>query len=73
MGRFPSEYMGALVQGQALGGIIAVGTNVVMLAMGLDDVRYLRHVFIFCICNCKNFKLLILVLPFMTSWLLSFI
>jgi len=45
MGRFPTKYMGALVQGQALGGIIAVGTNVIMLAMGLDDVRFVKICF----------------------------
>jgi hypothetical protein len=39
IGKFPSAYMGALVQGQALGGIIAVGVNIMMLAFGMDDVR----------------------------------
>jgi len=38
IGKFPSAYMGALVQGQALGGIIAVGVNIMMLAFGMDDV-----------------------------------
>jgi len=33
-GKFPPSYMGAVVQGQALGGIFAAGSNVVMLAMG---------------------------------------
>jgi len=37
-GRFPPAYMGAMVQGQALGGIIAVTTNIIMLAVGLNDV-----------------------------------
>ena len=37
-GRFPPAYMGAMVQGQALGGIIAVSINISMLAVGLDDV-----------------------------------
>jgi len=32
-GKFPPSYMGAVVQGQALGGIFAAGSNVVMLAM----------------------------------------
>ena len=36
-GRFPPNYMGAMVQGQALGGIIAVTTNIVMLAFGMSD------------------------------------
>ena len=36
-GRFPPAYMGAMVQGQALGGIIAVCTNIALLAIGLDD------------------------------------
>jgi hypothetical protein len=58
MGRFPSEYMGALVQGQALGGIIAVGTNVVMLTLGLDDVR------------CTK---LIIFLFFTLSWYFEFL
>ncbi len=38
-GRFPPAYMGALVQGQALGGIIAVCTNIAMLAVGLNDTN----------------------------------
>ena len=38
-GRFPPAYMGAMVQGQALGGIIAVCTNIAMLAVGLDDTN----------------------------------
>jgi len=33
-GKFPPSYMGAVVQGQALGGIFAAGSNVVMLAIG---------------------------------------
>jgi len=37
-GKFPAAYMGALVQGQALGGIIAVAVNIVMLGAGLSDV-----------------------------------
>ena len=36
-GRFPPTYMGAMVQGQALGGIIAVSTNIIMLAFGMSD------------------------------------
>jgi len=37
-GKFPPSYMGAVVQGQALGGIFAAATNVVMLACGPDAV-----------------------------------
>ena len=37
-GKFPPIYMGAVVQGQALGGIFAASSNVVMLACGADDV-----------------------------------
>jgi len=33
-GRFPPAYMGAVFSGQAVGGIFASGTNVVMLALG---------------------------------------
>ena len=36
--RFPHKYMGGMVEGQALGGIIAVTTNIIMLAVGLNDV-----------------------------------
>ena len=38
VGKFPPAYMGAIIQGQALGGIIAVMVNIIMLATGLDDV-----------------------------------
>ena len=46
-GRFPPAYMAAVFSGQAVGGIFASGTNVVVLAMGASpsDVRSLR----FCI------------------------
>merc|ERR1712141_894314 len=37
-GKFPPIYMGAVVQGQALGGIFAALTNVIMLACGADAV-----------------------------------
>jgi len=37
-GKFPPIYMGAVVQGQALGGIFAATSNVVMLSCGADDV-----------------------------------
>ena len=37
-GKFPPAYMGAVVQGQALGGIFAAATNVIMLACGADAV-----------------------------------
>ena len=30
--------MGAVVQGQAVGGIFAAASNVIMLALGADDV-----------------------------------
>merc|ERR1711902_187310 len=33
-GKFPPAYMGAVFAGQAVGGIFASGTNVVVLAMG---------------------------------------
>ena len=33
-GKFPPSYMGAVVQGQALGGIFAAASNVAMLAVG---------------------------------------
>ena len=33
-GKFPSSYMGAVVQGQALGGIFAAASNVIMLSCG---------------------------------------
>merc|ERR1711993_123931 len=33
-GKFPPIYMGAVVQGQALGGIFAAASNVAMLAVG---------------------------------------
>ena len=35
-GQFPPKYMGSVVQGQALGGIFAAGTNVICLALGAD-------------------------------------
>jgi hypothetical protein len=46
-GRFPPAYMGAMVQGQALGGIIAVATNIGMLAVGLNDVDAAFYDFLF--------------------------
>ena len=33
-GKFPPAYMGAVVQGQALGGIFAAASNVIMLSSG---------------------------------------
>ena len=33
-GKFPPAYMGAVFSGQAVGGIFASGTNVVVLALG---------------------------------------
>jgi len=66
IGKFPAEYMGALVQGQALGGIIAVGVNILMLAFGMDDVRYVisssAHI------NVPYEFHLFLALHSMTSW-----
>lgn len=38
-GKFPPSYMGSVVQGQALGGIFAAATNVVMLALGADNIN----------------------------------
>ncbi len=40
-GRFPPAYMAAVFSGQAVGGIFASGTNVVVLALGASpsDVR----------------------------------
>jgi len=38
-GRFPPEYMGAVFGGQAIGGIFASGTNVVVLAMGATPTQ----------------------------------
>ena len=35
-GQFPPKYMGSVVQGQALGGLFAAGTNVLCLALGAD-------------------------------------
>ena len=32
-GKFPPSYMGAVVQGQALGGIFAAGSNVVRIVI----------------------------------------
>ena len=37
-GKFPAEYISSVFSGQALGGIFASATNVVMLAIGLDFV-----------------------------------
>jgi hypothetical protein len=37
-GRFPPMYMGGVFAGQALGGIFASVTNVVMFALGADPV-----------------------------------
>lgn len=37
-GKFPPSYMGAVVQGQALGGIFAAATNVIMIACGASAV-----------------------------------
>merc|ERR1712223_1229397 len=36
-GKFPPSYMGAVVQGQALGGIFAAASNVVMIAATKED------------------------------------
>lgn len=38
-GKFPPAYMGAVFAGQAVGGIFASGTNVVVLAMGATDTQ----------------------------------
>merc|ERR1719422_1104090 len=38
-GKFPPAYMGAVFAGQAVGGIFASGTNVVVLAMGATAVQ----------------------------------
>lgn len=38
-GGFPPAYMGAVFSGQAVGGIFASGTNVVVLAMGATEVQ----------------------------------
>jgi len=38
-GKFPPAYMGAVFSGQAVGGIFASGTNVVVLAMGATAVQ----------------------------------
>jgi len=38
-GKFPPAYMGAVFSGQAVGGIFASGTNVVVLAMGATPVQ----------------------------------
>jgi equilibrative nucleoside transporter 1/2/3 len=38
-GRFPPAYMNAVFSGQAVGGIFASGTNVVLLAMGATAVQ----------------------------------
>jgi len=38
-GRFPPEYMGAVFGGQAIGGIFAAGTNVVVLALGATSTQ----------------------------------
>ena len=37
-GMFPSEYMGAVVQGQGLGGIFACASNIIILSLGTDHV-----------------------------------
>lgn len=37
-GKFPPNYMGAVVQGQALGGIFAAASNVIILSFGANDV-----------------------------------
>lgn len=37
-GKFPPSYMGAVVQGQALGGIFAAATNVIVIACGAKPV-----------------------------------
>lgn len=38
-GRFPPAYMGAVFSGQAVGGIFASGTNVVVLALGATAIQ----------------------------------
>jgi len=38
-GKFPPAYMGAVFSGQAVGGIFASGTNVVVLALGATPVQ----------------------------------
>ena len=38
-GKFPPAYMGAVFSGQAIGGIFASGTNVVVLALGATAVQ----------------------------------
>jgi len=38
-GKFPPAYMGAVFSGQAVGGIFASGTNVVVLAMGASPTQ----------------------------------
>jgi len=38
-GKFPPAYMGAVFSGQAIGGIFASGTNVVVLALGATPVQ----------------------------------
>ena len=38
-GKFPPAYMGAVFSGQAVGGIFASGTNVVVLALGATELQ----------------------------------
>ena len=37
-GKFPPSYMGAVIQGQALGGIFAAASNVIILSFGTNHV-----------------------------------
>lgn len=45
-GHFPPRYMGSMVQGQAVGGIFAAATNVVLLALGADEVAAAFYCFL---------------------------
>lgn len=47
-GKFPPSYMGAVVQGQALGGIFAAGSNVVSLItyILLRNFSFYSHKFV---------------------------
>ena len=49
-GRFPPMYMGGVFAGQALGGIFASVTNVVMFALGADPVWGAFFCFLVAVC-----------------------
>jgi len=47
IGRFPASYMGSMMQGQAIGGIMSSGLSVLLLAIGGDSVSVAVFYFLF--------------------------